>query len=68
MRKKKITPVMEIKCDHCNTYTTSFVVTAEHKKFCRLQSPGFIPDIDCMNDYLNNLKPLDSKSESKPSL
>ena len=68
MRKKKTKPVMEVKCDHCHTYTSSFVVTAEYKKFCRLQTPGFPPDIDCMSDYLNNLKPLHSKSESKLNL
>ena len=47
---------MEIKCDHCYTYTSSFVVTAEYKKFCRLQTPGFLPDKDCMTDYLQDPK------------
>ena len=56
MRRKKRQPRIAVKCDYCKTETESFVVTAEHLRFCRLQTPGFPPDKDCMEDYLNEKK------------
>jgi len=32
--------------------TTSFVVNMEYKHFCRIQTPGFPADKDCMSEYL----------------
>ena len=55
-RRKKAAPVIAVECDYCKTKTESFVVTAEHLRFCRLQTPGFPPDKDCMEDYLNEKK------------
>ena len=52
---KKRTEI-EVKCDYCNNYTSSFVTTAEYKHFCRLQTPGFSPEKDCMTDYLQDPK------------
>ena len=54
MKKHKLE--IELKCDYCGTYTSSFVVNGEHKIFCRFQTPGFPPDKDCMNDYLQDPK------------
>ena len=52
---KKRTEI-EVKCDCCNNYTSSFVTTAEYKHFCRLQTPGSPPQKDCMTDYLQDPK------------
>ena len=65
MRKKKIKSSIEIKCDYCHSYTSSFVVTAEFKKFCRWQTIGFPPDVDCMSEYLKDLNKIHSKNDSK---
>ena len=56
MRRRKRQLRIAVKCDYCKTRTESFVVTAEHLRFCRLQTPGFPPDKDCMEDYLNEKK------------
>ena len=56
MRRRKRQPRIAVKCDYCKTETESFVVTAKHLRFCRLQTPGFPPDKDCMEDYLNEKK------------
>ena len=54
MKKRKLE--IEVKCDQCSSYTSSFVVNAEHKRFCRWQTPGHDPDVDCMSDYIKDLK------------
>ena len=56
MRRRKRQPRIAVKCDYCKTETESFVVTAEHLRFCRLQTPGFPADKDCMEDYINEKK------------
>ena len=56
MRRRKRQLRIAVKCDYCKNETESFVVTAEHLRFCRLQTPGFPPDKDCMEDYLNEKK------------
>ncbi len=52
MKKRKVE--IHVKCDYCGKYTTSFVVTTEHKRFCRWQTPGFPPDEDCLEDYIQS--------------
>ena len=52
MRKRKPKMVMQYKCDHCGSMTSSFVVNMEYKHFCRIQTPGFPADKDCMSEYL----------------
>jgi hypothetical protein len=54
MKKRKLE--IEVKCDQCGSYTSSFVVNAKHKRFCRWQTPGHPPDIDCMSDYIKDPK------------
>ena len=56
MRRKKAHPVMMPKCDYCGERSETFVVNGEHKTFCRIQTPGYPADKDCMEDYLNEKK------------
>jgi len=55
-RRKKAAPVIAVKCDYCGSETETFVVTAEHKRFCRIQTPGFPAEKDCMEVYINEKK------------
>ncbi|BAQ86359.1 hypothetical protein [uncultured Mediterranean phage uvMED] len=50
MKKRKLE--IEVKCDYCGNYTSSFVSSyPDYKHFCRLQTPGYPPDKDCMTDF-----------------
>ena len=51
------------RCDYCKREITlngresdSYVVTAELKTFCLIQTSGKPAERDCMADYLNNIK------------
>ena len=51
------------KCDYCNQElilngkdSDSYVVTAEYKYFCIIQTPGKPAERDCMKNYLENKK------------
>ena len=51
------------KCDWCKTELTlngkhsdTYVVNAEHKIFCKIQTPGKEPEKDCMDEYLKDNK------------
>ena len=59
--KKKL--IYAKRCDYCKREITlngkesdSYVVTAELKTFCLIQTPGKPAERDCMADYLNNTK------------
>ena len=59
--KKKL--IFAKKCDYCKREITlngkesdSYVVTAELKTFCLIQTPGKPAERDCMADYLNHTK------------
>ena len=59
--KKKL--IFAQKCDYCKREiilngkeSDSYVVTAEHKTFCLIQTPGKLAERDCMADYLNHTK------------
>ena len=56
MRRKKKELVVAPKCDYCGERSETFVVTAEHKTFCRIQTPGYPAEKDCMEDYINEKK------------
>ena len=56
MRRRKRQPRIAVKCDYCNSETETFVVTAEHKRFCRIQTVGYPAEKDCMEDYINEKK------------
>ena len=55
-RRKKAAPVIAVKCDYCKTETQSFVVTAEHLRFCINQYYGQPATKDCLTDYVNEKK------------
>ena len=59
--KKKL--IYAKRCDYCKREITlngresdGYVVTAELKTFCLIQTPGKPAERDCMADYLNNIK------------
>jgi len=59
--KKKL--IYSHKCDYCNRElilngkdSDSYVVTAELKYFCIIQTPGKPAERDCMKDYLERLE------------
>ena len=47
---------MVVKCDYCGSTTETFVATAERLLFCRIQTPGYQAEKDCMEDYINEKK------------
>ena len=88
MRRKRHTPIFVRKCDHCGTElqtnepnSDSYVITAEHKIFCKIHYVGEEPIKDCLEDYIRSKKNvrneqvfeksekqrwLQSKSEKQP--
>ena len=68
MRRKKPEVVIAPVCDYCGTRSETFVVTANHSTFCRVQTPGFPAEKDCMEDYLRskrNAKSLRKNEKEK---
>ena len=73
--KKKL--IYSHKCDWCNRElilngkdSDSYVVTAEYKYFCIIQTPGKPAERDCMKNYLEDKKkkneyPIKKKLEEK---
>ena len=53
--RKRSKLVIAVKCDYCKTETESFVCDANGLRFCRIQTPGFPPDKDCMEKNYSNL-------------
>ena len=67
MRKKQKL-VIAPKCDYCGQNSETFVCTADHKTFCRIQYVGHPPIKDCMTDYYkekNNVQKEKSKKSEK---
>ena len=63
MKTKKKKPIYVHKCDWCNRElilngkdSDSYVVTAEYKYFCIIQTPGKPAERDCMKNYLEDIK------------
>ena len=61
MRRKRHRPIFVRKCDHCGTElqtnepnSDSYVITAEHKIFCKIHYVGEPPIKDCLEDYLRS--------------
>ena len=75
--KTKKKQIYSHKCDWCNRElilngkdSDSYVVTAEYKYFCIIQTPGKPAERDCMKNYLEDLKkkneyPIKKKLEEK---
>ena len=56
MRSRKPKAVIAPKCDWCGEHSETFVVTAKHMTFCRVQTVGQPPEKDCMEDYIRSKK------------
>ena len=63
MRRKRHTPIFVRKCDYCGTElktnepnSDSYVITAEHKIFCKIHHIGEEPIKDCLEDYTRSKK------------
>ena len=75
--KTKKKQIFSHKCDWCNRElilngkdSDSYVITAEYKYFCIIQTPGKPAERDCMKNYLEDLKkkneyPIKKKLEKK---
>ena len=74
MRRKRHRPIFVRNCDYCGTQlqtnepnSDSYVITAEHKIFCKIHYVGEPPIKDCLEDYIKekkNAKTLQEKKES----
>ena len=74
MRRKRHRPIFVRKCDFCRTElqlnepnSDSYVVTAEHKYFCKIHHVGEEPIKDCLEDYIRSKKNV-QKKEKESSL
>ena len=78
MRRKRHRPIFVRKCDYCGTElqlnepnSDSYVVTMEHKYFCKIHYVGEPPIKDCLEDYIRskeNAKTLRKKEEEQRRL
>ena len=71
--KKKL--IFAKKCDYCKREITlngkesdSYVVTAELKTFCLIQTPGKPAERDCMKNYLNDLNSKQKKYKEEKKI
>ena len=74
MRRKRHTPIFVRKCDHCGTElqtnepnSDSYVITAEHKIFCKIHYVGEEPIKDCLEDYIRskNVRKIEKEKEQR---
>ena len=78
MRRKKHRPIFVRNCDYCGTQlqtnepnSDSYVITAEHKIFCKIHYVGEPPIKDCLEDYIrsknvrNEKKKVDEKYDEE---
>ena len=76
MRRKKRQPIFVRNCDYCGTQlqtnepnSDSYVITAEHKIFCKIHYVGEEPIKDCLEDYIRSknvrTKQIQEKSKSQ---
>ena len=61
MRRKKRQPIFVRNCDYCGTQlqtnepnSDSYVITLEHKIFCKIHYVGEEPIKDCLEDYIRS--------------
>ena len=73
MRRKRHTPIFVRKCDHCGTElqtnepnSDSYVITAEHKIFCKIHYVGEEP-IKGLEDYIRSKKNVRNEQVFKKS-
>ena len=63
MRRKRHVPIFVRNCDYCGTElktnepnSDSYVITVEHKIFCKIHHVGEEPIKDCLEDYIRSKK------------
>ena len=63
MKRKRHRPIFVRNCDYCGTElqlnepnSDSYVVTIEHKYFCKIHHVGEEPIKDCLEDYIRSKK------------
>ena len=61
MKRKRHRPIFVRNCDYCGTElqlnepnSDSYVVTIEHKYFCKIHHVGEEPIKDCLEDYIRS--------------
>ena len=74
MRRKKRQPIFVRNCDYCGTQlqtnepnSDSYVITAEHKIFCKIHYVGEEPIKDCLEDYIRSKKNVRNEQVFKKS-
>ena len=75
MRRKKRQPIFVRNCDYCGTElqtnepnSDSYVITAEHKIFCKIHYVGEEPIKDCLEDYIRskkNVRKIEKEKEQR---
>ena len=72
MRRKKHRPIFVRNCDYCGTQlqtnepnSDSYVITAEHKIFCKIHYVGEEPIKDCLEDYIRSKNVRKIKKEKE---
>ena len=74
MRRKRHTPIFVRNCDYCGTQlqtnepnSDSYVITAEHKIFCKIHYVGEEPIKDCLEDYIRskNVRKIEKEKEQR---
>ena len=75
MRRKKHRPIFMRNCDYCGTQlqtnepnSDSYVITAEHKIFCKIHYVGEPPIKDCLEDYIRSKKNAEALQKEKESI
>ena len=75
MRRKRHRPIFVRKCDFCGTElqlnepnSDSYVVTVEHKYFCKIHHVGEEPIKDCLEDYIRSKKNAKALQKEKESI
>ena len=63
MKRKRHRPIFVRNCDYCGTElqlnepnSDSYVVTIEHKYFCKIHHVGEEPIKECLEDYIRSKK------------
>ena len=74
MKRKRHRPIFVRNCDYCGTQlqtnepnSDSYVITAEHKIFCKIHYVGEEPIKDCLEDYIRS-KNVRKKEEQEKGL
>lgn len=74
MKRKRHRPIFVRNCDYCGTElqlnepnSDSYVVTIEHKYFCKIHHVGEEPIKDCLEDYIRskNVRKIEKEKEQR---